>query len=109
MRSKRSTSPRRGDRDLASGDAWTGAVAVPVAGVDVPTFYHRISDVRAASAPTCRSRADRRHRRRGSAAVLEPRWQQLPRSVRGVVRGSIAGWLRGRRSIALAITCCCSS
>ena len=36
-----------------------GAVAVPVAGIDVPTFYHRIADVRAALGPrdACCSRS----------------------------------------------------
>lgn len=60
-----------------------GAVPVPVAGVDVPTFYHRICDIRAALGPALRL-----DEVVGIGVVipppyLEPRWQRLPRLVRG--------------------------
>ena len=77
---------------LAARRLGPGAVQVPVAGIDVPTFYHRISEVRAALGNEVRLRA-----LEGIGVVvpppyLEPRWQGLPRSVRGAV-AAIDGWL----------------
>jgi SAM-dependent methyltransferase len=58
-------------------------VAVPVAGVDVPTFYHRTSEVRA-----CLGEAFRLGATVGIGVAvpppyLEPRWRQLPAALRG--------------------------
>lgn len=71
--------------DLASRRRGCGAIQVPVAGIDVPTFYHRIADVRAAlGADLSLSRID------GIGVVLpppylEPRWKHLPKPVRSLV------------------------
>lgn len=69
-----------------------GAVRVPVAGIDVPTFYHRISELCAALGNEVRLRAIE-----GLGVVLpppylEPRWQGLPRSVRTAVT-AVDRWL----------------
>ena len=80
---------------LASRRRGEGAVLVPVAGVTVPTFYHRIRDVRALLGPAVRLQ----HVEGIGVAIpppyLEPRWQQLPKPVRGVVTaldGLLAPW-----------------
>jgi SAM-dependent methyltransferase len=79
------TATRR--RELARRRQGPGAVAVPVAGVDVPTFYHSIADVRAALGPDLLLLAIV-----GIGVVipppyLEPGWQRLPDVVRnGVAR-----------------------
>jgi ubiquinone/menaquinone biosynthesis C-methylase UbiE len=77
---------------LASRRRGSGALAVPVAGVAVPTFYHRIRDVRAALGPAARLQ----HVEGIGVAIpppyLEPRWQQLPRSLRDMV-AVLDGWL----------------
>ena len=70
---------------LAARRRHAGAVAVPVAGVDVPTFYHRIGDVRAALADVLRLQAIEGVGVAIPPPYLEPRWQQLPRPVRGLV------------------------
>lgn len=62
-----------------------GAVAVPVAGIDVPTFYHRIADVRAALGPELHLRSIEGVGVAIPPPYLESRWQQLPRPVRGIV------------------------
>ena len=59
-----------------------GPIPVPVAGIDVPTFYHRITDVRTAlGAELTLAHVE------GIGVVLpppylEPRWKRLPESVR---------------------------
>ncbi len=74
-----------GRAHLASRRRPGGPVAVPVAGIDVPTFYHRIAEVRAAVRPDLR--LTRIH---GIGVVLPPpyleaRWTRLSPLVRGVV------------------------
>ena len=69
-----------------------GAVRVPVAGIDVPTFYHGISEVCAALGNEVRLCEIE-----GLGVVvpppyLEPRWQGLPRSVRTAVM-AVDQWL----------------
>jgi SAM-dependent methyltransferase len=76
----------RGDRVRASRRR-ADSVRVPVAGIDVPTFYHRTGDVAAAlgSEFTC------------DAAIgigvlvpppyLEPRWRQVPNALRRAAAG----------------------
>ncbi|MGQ0736874.1 MAG: class I SAM-dependent methyltransferase [Acidobacteriota bacterium] len=64
-----------------------GAVAVPVAGVNVPTFYHRIADVKAALGPGLTLK-----RVRGLGVAIpppyfEPRWKQTPRALRRLIVG----------------------
>ena len=80
---------------LAARRLGVGAVAVPVAGIDVPTFYHRIRDVRAALGVDVRLR----HVEGIGVVVpppyLEPRWRTLPGTVRTTVAaidGVIAHW-----------------
>ena len=80
---------------LASRRRGAGPVPVPVAGVPVPTFYHRIREVRAALGPGVRLR----HVEGIGVALpppyLEPRWQKLPKPVRGMVTaldGLLAPW-----------------
>jgi ubiquinone/menaquinone biosynthesis C-methylase UbiE len=62
-----------------------GAVSVPVAGIAVPTFYHRIRDVRTALG----AEIGLRHIEGIGVVIpppyLEPRWQRLPRPLRGMV------------------------
>jgi SAM-dependent methyltransferase len=70
---------------LASRRRHAGAVAVQVAGIDVPTFYHRIADVRAALGRDLLLRSVEGVGVAIPPPYLEPRWQQLPRSVRGIV------------------------
>lgn len=70
---------------LASRRRPGGPVAVPVAGIEVPTFYHRIAEVRAAIGPGLR--LSRIH---GIGVVLPPpyleaRWVRLSPLLRGVV------------------------
>ena len=70
---------------LAGRRLGAGAVQVPVAGIDVPTFYHRINEVRAALG------ADVRLRRVEGIGVaipppyLESRWQSLSPGVRSTL------------------------
>ncbi|MEZ5287297.1 MAG: hypothetical protein R2712_21335 [Vicinamibacterales bacterium] len=72
-----------------------GPVAVPVCGLDVPTFYHSVADVGAVLGP-----GFRRDARLGLAVLvpppyLEARWRRLPRVVRTVVAAvdrGIAAW-----------------
>jgi SAM-dependent methyltransferase len=74
----------RGRTDLARRRTCRGAVGVPVAGIDVPTFYHRIADARAA--------LGRDFTLTGVDGIgvlvpppyLEPRWQRLSKRVRTV-------------------------
>lgn len=64
-----------------------GAVPVAVAGVEVPTYYHRIADVRAALGPDLVLKSIDGIGVMIPPPYLEPRWQQLPRAVRRIVRG----------------------
>ena len=77
------TATRRGD--LARRRQRPGAVAVSVAGVDVPTFYHRIRDVRAALGPDLVLETIEGVGVAIPPPYLEPRWQQLPKAVRRAV------------------------
>jgi hypothetical protein len=76
----------RGDRARAARRR-VDSVNVPVAGIDVPTFYHRTSDVAAALGDrfTCDAII-------GIGVLvpppyLEPRWQRLPSKVRRAAAG----------------------
>jgi ubiquinone/menaquinone biosynthesis C-methylase UbiE len=71
----------RGERGRAARRR-TADVAVPVAGIDVPTFYHRRRDVRA-----CLGEGFRLDGAVGIGVAvpppyLEPRWQQVPGLIR---------------------------
>jgi SAM-dependent methyltransferase len=64
-----------------------GAVAVQVAGVSVPTYYHRVGDVRRALGSDLR-----RAGTQGLGVIipppyLEPRWRALPPRVRAAIAG----------------------
>jgi SAM-dependent methyltransferase len=80
---------------LASRRRGCGAVGVPVAGLDVPTFYHRIADIRAALGEEVAL-----VRIEGVGVAIPPpymerRWQTLPAALRRVVSGIdrvIAAW-----------------
>jgi SAM-dependent methyltransferase len=70
---------------LAARRWGAGAVNVPVAGIDVPTFYHRVREVREALGRHVRLTAVH-----GIGVVipppfLEPRWRSLPNRLRSVV------------------------
>jgi SAM-dependent methyltransferase len=77
---------------LATRRLRVGAVAVSVAGVDVPTFYHSIGEVRDALG------ADLRLTRVEGIGVaipppyLESRWQMLPRGLRTAVT-TVDSWI----------------
>ena len=77
---------------LASRRRHVGAVAVPVAGIDVPTFYHRIADVRNALGTEMVLQSIEGIGVAIPPPYLEPRWQQLPRPVRGLVT-TLDSWL----------------
>jgi ubiquinone/menaquinone biosynthesis C-methylase UbiE len=62
-----------------------GAVAVPVAGIDVPTFYHRIADLRSTLGPEMILRSVEGIGVAIPPPYLEARWQQLPKTARRVV------------------------
>jgi SAM-dependent methyltransferase len=76
----------RGDRARAARRR-SAAVAVPVAGIDVPTFYHRTTDIAA-----CLGDSFTRDAVIGVGVIvpppyLEPRWQQLPMALRRAAAG----------------------
>ena len=101
----------RGDARLGAPPAPARRVAVPVAGVDVPTFYHRTADVRAALGDaSSRSMASIGIGVVGAAAV--PRTAVAAAAAcrcAALAAASIAlHRRRGRRSIGSAITCCCA-
>ena len=76
-------------------------VMVPVAGVDVPTFYHRTADVGAALGREFTLDATRRHRRRRAAALpRDPMAASAAGAADGWPRASIAWCRRGRASTA---------
>jgi hypothetical protein len=76
----------RGDRARASRRR-VSAVNVPVAGIDVPTFYHRTSDVAAALGDQFACDAIIGIGVLVPPPYLEPRWQQLPSSLRRAAAG----------------------
>lgn len=59
-----------------------GAVPVPVAGVDVPTYYHRVSELRAALGPSLRLVGIEGLGVAIPPPYFEPRWRRLPGGVR---------------------------
>jgi hypothetical protein len=63
----------------------SGAVGVCVAGLLVPTFYHRLSDVRAALGNELRLAQIEGIGVALPPPYLEPRWQALPAAVRRLV------------------------
>jgi hypothetical protein len=69
-----------------------GPVNVPVAGVDVPTYYHRIKDVADALGRELRLIAVVGLGVTIPPPFLEPRWRALPRSVRTMAT-TVDGWL----------------
>lgn len=71
--------------DLANRRRGEGPVAVSVAGVEVPTFYHRIADVRTALGGDLSLDTVEGIGVAVPPPYLEPRWQTLPKSVRGAV------------------------
>jgi len=71
----------RGDRARASRRR-APSVAVPVAGIDVPTFYHRTSDVAAALGAGFSRDAEIGIGVMVPPPFLEPRWQQVPAVIR---------------------------
>jgi SAM-dependent methyltransferase len=74
-------------RSLAARRRGTGAVQVPVAGIEVPTFYHRISDVRAALGVDVALTAIEGIGVAIPPPYLEARWRVLPKTVRSLVEG----------------------
>jgi hypothetical protein len=84
-----------GRRRLTGRRRRAGAVQVPVAGVDVPTYFHRIRDIRDAVGVSVTL-----DRIQGIAVAVPPpyfetRWQTLPKSVRDFVcsiDGVVATW-----------------
>ena len=78
--------------DLASRRRGESPVPVSVAGVEVPTFYHRIADVRSALGPDLALDAVEGIGVAVPPPFLEPRWRSLPKSVRGAVT-RIDSWL----------------
>jgi SAM-dependent methyltransferase len=72
-------------RSLARRRRAPGATAVSVAGVEVPTFYHRISDVQAALGPALRLQGVEGIGVAIPPPYLEPRWQRLPKPARVIV------------------------
>ena len=73
-------------RQLATRRGGEGAVAVRVAGVDVPTFYHRIADVQTALEPDLQLAAVEGIGVAIPPPYLEPRWRKIPLAVRGLMR-----------------------
>jgi SAM-dependent methyltransferase len=67
---------------LAGRRMHDGAVKVPVAGVDVPTYYHRVSALRRALGADVRLVALEGIGVALPPPYLEPRWRRLPDSVR---------------------------
>jgi len=76
----------RGDRARASRRR-VGSIKVPVAGIDVPTFYHRTSDVAAALGDQFACDAIIGIGVLVPPPYLEPRWQQVPSSLRRAAAG----------------------
>jgi SAM-dependent methyltransferase len=76
----------RGDRARAARRR-VGNVAVTVAGIDVPTYYHRTSDLAASLGDAFRLDGVIGVGVLVPPPYLEPRWQQLPLAVRRVAAG----------------------
>jgi ubiquinone/menaquinone biosynthesis C-methylase UbiE len=84
-----------GRSQLAARRLAPGAVAVPVAGLHVATYYHRINDVTRAVASGVRLSAVEGLGVAIPPPYLEPRWRELPRHLRralAVFDGAIAPW-----------------
>lgn len=84
----------RGRPSLA-GRRRQGTVTIPVAGVDVPTFYHRTGDVREALGDGFTLEAVRGVGVMVPPPYLETRWQQVPASIRRATAGLdhvVSGW-----------------
>jgi SAM-dependent methyltransferase len=80
---------------LATRRLVIGAVAVPVAGIDVPTYYHRIREIRDALGAGMRLSAVEGLGVALPPPYLEPRWRTLPRRIRQTVNACdrvIATW-----------------
>ncbi|MEW6321773.1 MAG: class I SAM-dependent methyltransferase [Acidobacteriota bacterium] len=75
-----------GRRGLARRRRTTPAL-VPVAGVEVPTFYHRVADVGRALGPGLHLRAVRGLGIVVPPPYLEPRWRQVPVPLRRAAVG----------------------
>lgn len=69
-----------------------GAVQVPVAGIDVPTYYHRVRDVCEVLGRDVRLSSIEGVGVAIPPPYLEPRWQTLPRPVRVAV-STLDAWL----------------
>ena len=76
----------RGDR-LRAARRRASNVAVPVAGIDVPTFYHRTSDVAASLGDGFTRDAQIGVGVMVPPPYLELRWQQVPPAIRRVAAG----------------------
>ena len=76
----------RGDHERAQRRRVTDA-AVPVAGIDVPTFYHRTQDLGVALGEGFRCEAVIGVGVLVPPPYLEPRWQQVPRALRRAAAG----------------------
>ena len=70
----------------------SGAVKVPVAGVDVLTYYHRIKDVCDVLVRDATLTAVQGIGVTIPPPYLEPRWQTLPRTFRSMMT-AVDGWL----------------
>lgn len=82
-------------RDLARRRRAPGAVVVSVAGIDVPTFYHRVNEVRTAMGPDFDLEATTGIGVAVPPPYLESRWQTLPAALRDTIAGldrAIAAW-----------------
>jgi hypothetical protein len=77
---------------LAARRLGHGPVSVPVAGVAVPTYYHRIRDVCRALAPDVTLAAVEGVGVTIPPPYLESRWQTLPRPMRRAIV-AMDGWL----------------
>ena len=76
-----------GRKQLVARRRRDGAVSVPVAGVDVPTFFHRTAEVCRALGPGMRLVALEGIGVAIPPPYLEPRWLQLPPGVRRLISG----------------------
>jgi SAM-dependent methyltransferase len=65
----------------------TASVAVPVAGIDVPTYYHQTSDLAAALGPAFTLDTTIGVGVMVPPPYLEPRWQQVPAAIRRLAGG----------------------
>jgi SAM-dependent methyltransferase len=78
--------------ELARRRLGSRPVSVPVGGIDVPTYYHRIKDVCEALARDARLVSIAGIGVTIPPPYLEPRWQALPRPVRSLAT-TVDGWL----------------